>query len=247
MCEAESDLLLFVDDDNLLSPDYLAEALRIKREWPSLGTWGSAAIVPEFETQPNSYIEELVPYLALRKVEAAQWSNVFPCVEATPWGAGLCVRGEVAATYRKLAKKGDIEITGRRGRALLSGEDVEISYVACRMGFGMGIFPSLKVTHLIPSERVEANYLLKICEGTEISDLLIDYKWKGNRPWSPLSPRGLLTVAKNLIFRKGIARRIYFARLRATIQANRIIANLDRPDPVQPREASVPLRPDQAS
>src|SRR5262245_61510732 len=41
--EASSDLLVFVDDDNVLNPDYLSEALRIKSEWPMLGVWGSGA------------------------------------------------------------------------------------------------------------------------------------------------------------------------------------------------------------
>src|SRR5262249_46007012 len=37
--EATSDLLVFVDDDNVLDPDYLSEAIRVKNEWPMLGVW----------------------------------------------------------------------------------------------------------------------------------------------------------------------------------------------------------------
>ena len=54
MAEAASDLLIFVDDDNILAADYLTEALKIKRDWPTLGTWGSGTIVPEFEQQPEA-------------------------------------------------------------------------------------------------------------------------------------------------------------------------------------------------
>ena len=52
MKEALADLLIFVDDDNILAENYLSEALKIKQEWPTLGTWGSGTIVPEFECQP---------------------------------------------------------------------------------------------------------------------------------------------------------------------------------------------------
>src|ERR1700730_14399595 len=37
MRESSADLLVFVDDDNVLEPSYLFEAIRIKREWPLLG------------------------------------------------------------------------------------------------------------------------------------------------------------------------------------------------------------------
>lgn len=37
MREAASELLVFVDDDNVLDSDYLAQALSIGSEWPRLG------------------------------------------------------------------------------------------------------------------------------------------------------------------------------------------------------------------
>jgi hypothetical protein len=52
MREASTDLLIFVDDDNLLDRNYLLETVRIKHEWHRLGVWGSGAIVPALEIQP---------------------------------------------------------------------------------------------------------------------------------------------------------------------------------------------------
>jgi Glycosyl transferase family 2 len=52
MREASTDLLIFVDDDNLLDRDYLLETVRIKHEWHRIGVWGSGAIVPALEIQP---------------------------------------------------------------------------------------------------------------------------------------------------------------------------------------------------
>jgi hypothetical protein len=43
--------------------------------------------------------------------------------------------------------------SGRKGRGLESGEDLEVSYVACALG--VGNFPELKLTHLIPKERLK--------------------------------------------------------------------------------------------
>jgi len=61
----------------------------------------------------------------------------------------------------------------------LSGEDIEMCYVACEHGNGMGTFPQLRLTHLIPKERVTVRYLLKVFEGTTISNLLLAFKLSG--------------------------------------------------------------------
>ncbi|MEI9896268.1 MAG: glycosyltransferase family A protein [Chthoniobacter sp.] len=47
-----ADVLVFVDDDNVLAPDYLERALDIALTWPMLGSWGSAWCIQEFETDP---------------------------------------------------------------------------------------------------------------------------------------------------------------------------------------------------
>jgi hypothetical protein len=141
-------LLIFVDDDNVLTRNYLSDAVTIKDEWPFLGVWGSGAIIPEFETQPKNDLTELLPYLALRASSSPQWSNVFPCLAATPWGAGMCVRATVADAYCQFCQNSSIQIASRRGKKILmSGEDIEICYVACMLGCGMGVFPQLRLTH----------------------------------------------------------------------------------------------------
>jgi glycosyltransferase involved in cell wall biosynthesis len=219
---ASSDLILFVDDDNIVDPNFIAESVKIKCEWPVLGVWGSGAIIPEFEVLPIDRVKPLLPYLALREVASPQWAN-FPGTSATPWGAGLCVRSNVAAAYLQLCAERSIQITGRRGRDLLSGEDVEICHVCCKTGLGIGIFPELRITHLIPKERVTEEYLIKIFEGTQISNLLLSYKWNGWFPWPPLTGLGVLSIFKNVITQRGIHRQIYLANVRAAEKARRII------------------------
>ena len=49
--ESTGDLLVFVDDDNVLAADYLANALALASAWPNLGAFG-ASISAEFETPP---------------------------------------------------------------------------------------------------------------------------------------------------------------------------------------------------
>jgi glycosyltransferase involved in cell wall biosynthesis len=49
--EAAGDLLVFVDDDNVLDPDFLETAMRVADEKPFLGSW-SGQCRPAFEIPP---------------------------------------------------------------------------------------------------------------------------------------------------------------------------------------------------
>jgi hypothetical protein len=222
--EACADLIVFVDDDNVLDKTYLTQAVGIGRDWPSLGAWGSGSIQADFEVKPSESVMEFLPYLALRETASPQWSNVASCVQAMPWGAGLCVRKAVAAAYCQSCERSSIQISDRVGTTdLLSGGDKEIAFVCCTQGFGFGIFPELRITHLIPRHRISEKYLIQVIGGTVISDILLDYKWLNITPASPLGVRVLLSVLKTLLIHSGIDRRVRFASVRALAKANRII------------------------
>jgi glycosyltransferase involved in cell wall biosynthesis len=221
--QSRGNTLVFVDDDNVLHQEYLERAIHLGETWSILGAWGAGAIKPEFEVEPAKHLLELTPYLALRNVPVPRWTNVLPCIDATPWGAGLCVRRHVAESYCEMATDGRIPITGRRGTVLLSGDDVEVSFVACNLGMGVATFPELQLTHLIPKERISERYLLRIREGTETSNILLAYKWLGIMPRSPLSMRSVLALAKNLATTRGVHRRLHVAGWRAALNARKII------------------------
>ena len=199
--------------------------MEIKDAWPTLGVWGSSAIVPEYEVEPASDLKTLEYLLAIRKTVTARWSNVYSCDDAIPWGAGLCVRASVADAYCRANSDSPILITGRRGKSLLAGEDDEIAYIACQLGLGIGVFPQLRLTHLIPKERVCREHLLKLAEGAKASIALLEYKWQGRFPRSPFRPWGILSILKNLIVGRGLERQVYLAHVRGLLMARRIIAD----------------------
>jgi hypothetical protein len=140
-----------------------------------------------------------------------------------PWGAGLCVRKAVAVAYCQSCGRSSIKITGRRGISTLSGEDKEIAFVCCTQGSGFGIFPDLKITHLIPRHRVSEDYIVRLVEGAKLSNTLLNYKWLNITPASPHWVRVLLLVLNGLLLHSGIDRRARFASARALAKAKRII------------------------
>ena len=71
--EASSNLIIFVDDDNVLDENYLAEAIKIGQKYPFLGAWGSGRIRGEFEVEPP---ERFRSWLPVREVTTPRWSNL---------------------------------------------------------------------------------------------------------------------------------------------------------------------------
>ena len=229
MTEAAGDLIICVDDDNVLAEDYLSVALRIGQEWPMLGTWGSGTVIPEYEEQPPDHLSPYLSRLALRSNKKAYWSNVLTCSDATPVGAGMCLRAKVAKEYCRLALTEKIRIKGRQGRGLTAHEDYDLAFVGCSLGFGMGVFPELRMTHLISKGRVTDDYHLRLAEGNEVSGGLLFYKWEGTTPPNPLSAHGLLSMVKNVVLTGGFHRRHHLAIVRGRIAALREVAKYRAP------------------
>ena len=144
IAESAAELLVFVDDDNVLDPDYLEQGLRVASKYSFLGTWGGQC-VPEFEVEPALELKPYLPSLALRTTERDLWTNLVGWSEAYPYGAGMCVRrGVMAEVQRQTTACGLRQSLGRRGQLLLSGEDYDINLTACDMGLGCGVFRALR-------------------------------------------------------------------------------------------------------
>jgi len=206
--EAKAEILVFVDDDNVLDVDYLAAALQISKEWPILGAWGGQAL-PEFEKNPPEWTKPFWSKLALREFTQDKWSNLIHQDETTPYGAGLCIRKVVAEKYSelvrtdpkrsKLGRSGKIETSNT---LLMACEDIDMAFTACDLGFGTGLFRALKLIHIIPENRLQEEYLLKLIEGLTYSVAVLEsfrgktppkYSWKAKllnyfRHWF-LNPR----------------------------------------------------------
>lgn len=159
IAESTSEIIIFVDDDNVLDEDYLEVALRISKDFPFLGAWGGQTL-PEFEVPPPEWTKPFWGYLAIRELDRDRWSNLLHQFETTPHGAGICIRREVAEKYAanvkldpirsKLGRKGAID----KDQILLACEDTDLAYTACDVGLGTGLFKALKLAHLIPANRL---------------------------------------------------------------------------------------------
>ena len=190
--EARGELLLLVDDDNVLAPDFLSRVVALFAAHPKIGVLGGI-VRPEFETSPESWKHEFFPLLALRDLGPAPLiaglrapgatEDAYP--DCAPVGAGLALRAVAARPW--LERADPSALTDRRGGELTSGGDNDIVLHALRAGWLAGYFPELALTHLIPDGRLAPAYLARLNRGIQKSWMRVLSSHRLN-PW-PLIPR----------------------------------------------------------
>jgi glycosyltransferase involved in cell wall biosynthesis len=171
--EARADVIINLDDDTVLDRDYLERTMELAAQYPFIGAFG-CQIQAEFEQPPTWPAEEY--YSAIRKVEREVWSNDMHHHASNPWGAASVVRKEVALAYAsKLERDERLSLVGRKPGELLACEDDDIAMTACEIGLGKGVFPSLRLTHLIPANKMTEEFQSQNAHGKGYSSTVLNY------------------------------------------------------------------------
>jgi GT2 family glycosyltransferase len=292
--EVKGELIVMVDDDNVLAPDYLETTVRIAQAHPELGAFGGKCL-PEFEVEPERWLASVTSGLGLRDLgeapqlfprehtadgirhedgdrrpevgeqrpddmQLAEFTNTEPRLGETaqgaaegkhrvtrrvtefpdcaPIGAGMVLRREAAAAYaeriqqrttgprdhgttgrsedggrrtedealpknraesarqREAQPRAITEppnyraasvITDRRGDSLASGGDNDICLTVLEAGWQVGYFPQLRLTHLIPKQRMTLDYQRRMARESMRSFILM-LDQHGIRPWVAIPP-----------------------------------------------------------
>jgi glycosyltransferase involved in cell wall biosynthesis len=192
--EARGDILVYVDDDNVLSPEYLGVVVGAFDAEPKVGAVGGR-VFPRYEVLPPPWFPELGISLACRDLGDApifaDWrgltaaSRTYP--ECAPIGAGMGIRRSAYASYVESAMRDAVRIgLGRHGVDLSSGEDNDMIMTVLEQGWSVAYWPELRLEHLIPKSRLDSGYLARYayCSSrTWVQTLNVH----GIRPWSSIS------------------------------------------------------------
>ena len=176
--ESAGDIIVYVDDDNVLAPDYLRIVLAAFDADPKLGAIGGKAL-PHYEQPPAGWFAETGISLGCRDLGelplTASWVGVPPARRdypaCAPIGAGIGVRRGALVAYVSGAASDPIRAQlGRRGANLASGEDNDMVMSVLEQGFSVAYLPELTLQHLIPAKRLTLEYLAR-------------YAYSSNRTW----------------------------------------------------------------
>lgn len=178
--EAKGELIVNLDDDAVLDPDYLEQVVKLAEKFPFIGAFG-CQLRPEFERPPEWPVGDY--YAAERQVSEDIWSNDREHIPSTPFGAGSVVRRLVASAYtRRMLEDPRWALLGRTADKLLSCEDIEIAMTACDLGLGKGVFKALQLTHLIVARKMTLDFMCRNSHGNGYSSVVHNYLRFGRVP-----------------------------------------------------------------
>jgi glycosyltransferase involved in cell wall biosynthesis len=179
MRNTRGSILVFVDDDNLLEPDYLRAVSAVFTN-PKIGVV-SGAIEPDYEEQPEPWFIPFEAMLAIRRFNP-EWSYFTNIPLFNPYfaiGAGMAVRREVIEGYYQSISEGAACLPGRMGSDLSSAEDIDLDFFAISKGYLIGSVGSLKMRHVIPAARITPGYLSRLAVAATRSAAEVNAKWSG--------------------------------------------------------------------
>jgi glycosyltransferase involved in cell wall biosynthesis len=189
--EARGDVIIFVDDDNLLAPNYLRVVAECFDADPALGAVGGKSL-PEFQTPPPAWTREFWDVLAIRDLGdeslRAGRGNEYP--KCAPIGAGMAVRTDAAAKWAEVAERDAARLAlDRTGRALSSGGDNDLILQVLQQNVDVAYIPQLKLIHVIPPARLTRRYLARLSYASSRSWVQV-LRLHRMSPWKRLSRFG---------------------------------------------------------
>jgi len=177
--EVAGEVIVFVDDDNVLAPDYLRTVLEIFAD-ANVGVVGPD-ITAEYETEPPAWFLDprLEASVVVRRLpnDRLYVSTIPETGTYFPSGAGSCVRRSVLVSYFD-SLTAATRVEGRKGKVLSGGEDWDIALFAISQGLLVGTCGRLRLTHLIPNKRLERAYLERLVVGSLEGAAQVNAKWE---------------------------------------------------------------------
>ncbi len=171
--EARGRIIAFVDDDNWLESDWIAQAVAFLDAHPAVGFIGGK-IDAHFEdpvTKPPDFDERFRDGLAIRDFGDRPQRLLAPHVDPPP-GAGLTGRTPLV---RQILVDIGCQLVGHSGGKLCNGEDTEMGLIAQRLGWETWYVPALKMRHVLPPGRLTDEYLCRLIADGAQSGPWLDY------------------------------------------------------------------------
>jgi len=215
--EAAAGIMVYVDDDNVLDPDYLQTALALFEANPRYGCV-SGTQRPEYEIQPPAWFRgEYESWIAVRHLTRDLFSNFWhPLSE--PCGAGMVVRREIVLPIALRSEAMDQACFEKNFGVRPPTEDVEFSHAALDAGLFVGQTPSLRLRHLIGAPRLNERYLFGLYRNNIATGRWLSARRAKGSSVS-MSPREAFREVLKLLFKDRIGRRLAWERLMAFLIA----------------------------
>lgn len=169
---ARTEIVCFLDDDNVPDPDFIANGAAFFAGHPNVGV-AVSSIRPEFEETPHPSVLRRKAIFGNFEYMGDNLVEFKPSDLAPTVGSGLWVRRSavLAAVPWQHPER---MMPDRIGKLMISGNDIEIGILMKRAGYRRFYVPDLRITHKIPRGRLRTKYLTKLIVGITRSQATLD-------------------------------------------------------------------------
>lgn len=184
------DWIAFVDDDCILSKNWLIEAYRFLESRPSCGAFGGRVIL-DYEVEPPTFLLRYGYCYAEQNLGEHQIETNFLV------GAGI-VASKNALIHSGWSSRQLLQ--DRIGAKLISGGDVEMVLRIRSAGYKLWYVPGCILLHSIPRQRMSKKYLININYNLGISQTYADaMEWPSSyRKWRIASLNNFLANCRRI-------------------------------------------------
>jgi glycosyltransferase involved in cell wall biosynthesis len=147
---AKSELIGFLDDDNLPYPSWVAKAYKFGQAYPNIGAY-SGQVHGQFEADPPVGFERIAGLFALVEAQKTYCFNhkfKKTSKKVFPPGAGIVVR-----------RKAWLASVPDRPQLNQIGEDIEFLSALFNSGWELWFNAEMEIDHAIPQSRLSKEYL----------------------------------------------------------------------------------------
>ena len=174
--ETKADWLLFVDDDNVLDMDYIAEGVAfINAHDGKVGCFGGKLLLPS-SIKPPLWASPFLPFLAIKDIgDDPAFGSGKTWDPSEPPTAGAMVHRLVLNQYRDRSRHVDISKLGRIGTAgLISCEDSLLMRGVWALGLSTAYNPKMILRHILDMRRFRIGYLIRLMYSYGISHVRLN-------------------------------------------------------------------------
>jgi glycosyltransferase involved in cell wall biosynthesis len=161
--------ITFIDDDNLVDPDWIRAIFDCFTKNPQIDVCGGESEALTEAALPEWFGRVQGAYAVGRQ---ADFTSDITESKGTLWGAGISFR---MTCFTKIITSGfQFHTIGREGHRLSAGDDSELCLAMVAAGYRLWYVDSLKLKHAIPASRITWRYATGIFKGLGESELLLD-------------------------------------------------------------------------
>jgi len=165
--DSKFEYVLFCDDDNWLSPLYLAKAFKIMEDNKKIGVLGGTGY-PHFESKSKpAWFDTYTQIYALG--DQGLSSGDVTAEKGYVYGAGMLIR----KTALESININDSILLDRVGKKLSSGGDIELCLKIVCNGYQVWWEKELGFEHFIPDSRLSLTYVRKFFNDTVGTNLML--------------------------------------------------------------------------